>query len=164
MCSVSGLFLPCALRGLIPFWSRGPGYTGVRVDSITPSAAALQSIRSKCVISQNGICTYCATLLCALEVLRDPPTLWPRHAICGYFPDIECASCMVDLSPGLVWLSDAGQSFSYTRNLGTVKATYWGHIFFCYCFIAGVSRCLGWPSGGVGGWLGHVRDERRHQG
>jgi len=70
--------------------------------------------------------------------------LWPRHATCAYLSDIEYASCAVVLCPGLSWVSDAGQSFSYTRNLGTVKATYWGHIFFFnFLVVFGVSRCLG---------------------
>jgi len=48
------------------------------------------------------------------------------------------------------WASDAERQLSYMRNMRTVKVTYCGHIFFCNssCGV-GVSRRLGYPSGGL---------------
>ena len=58
--------LGCSCAGA--FLSRGVVYTGVRDNSTTSSAAEFPSIRSKCAILRNRICTYFPELSCGLEV------------------------------------------------------------------------------------------------
>ena len=55
------------------------------------------------------------------------------------------------------WVPDAEQTISHTRNRGAVKMTYYGPIFFCYCFVLfGVSRCLRCPPDGLWGLWGVI--------
>ena len=62
-----------------------------------------------------------------------------------------------------IWPSDAEQSINHTRNMWTVKVTYWDHFFFCL-FNFGVRGCLGSLSGNVHGLLGRVCGEQRRRG
>ena len=52
------------------------------------------------------------------------------------------------------------------ENVRTVKViTYWDLVFFCHClFVYGVSRRLGYPSGGLQRWRTNVWGGRRHRG
>ena len=121
-------------------------------------------VRSKCAISQNRTCTYYPEPFHGLGVLQGPSIPAPRHTTFEYFFDIGSASCAVVLCLGGALSSDAEQSFSYMRNMRTVKVTYWGRIFFCRClYFFGVSRCLGYPSGGVCRWWSHVWGGRGRQ-
>ena len=146
-----------------PLTSFGVLYIGPRAW-IASSATAFQPVRLMYVISQNRTCTYCPTPFRELGAPKAPPGLAPTHTTSGDLVDTGGATCVAFLCLGASWSSDAESSLSYTRNVRTVNVTYWGRIFFCCCLVVfGVSRYLGFPSGGVCGWRGHIRDEGRRE-
>jgi hypothetical protein len=162
--SASGAFLPFLARLPMPLMSLGSLYTGTRIISTTHNAAAFPSIRLKCSISRNQIRTYSSEHLCGLEVSCGPPTFAPRYTTCGCLSGTCHARRVFFPSLWACWSSDAESSFSYMRNMRTVKVTYWDRIFFCKClYVFGVTRCLGNPSGGVCWRLEHVWNRRRRQ-
>ena len=70
-------------------------------------------------------------------------------------PGIRPDACGVSLDhwvTGFELGPDAGRSIRFTRNMGTVKATYWGLVFFWSFLVVGVSHSLGFPSGGLYRW------------
>ena len=89
---------------------------------------------------------------------------WPIRTAGSYPPVFVHAMRVVALLLGKVWASFAEQSISHTRNMRTVKVTYWGRFFFCglmNCF--SVCCCLGYPSGVVRSMFRWVSGERGHR-
>ena len=79
---------------------------------------------------------------------------WPIRTAGSYPPVFVHATRVVALPLGKVWAFFAEQSISHTRNMWTVKATYWDRFFFCRLIRwFSVSCCLGCPSGVIRGML-----------
>ena len=98
------------------------------------------------------ISTYPPARSRELEDFSCSSTFLPRRAIGGRLVDGGRATRAPCPCLGAAGSSDVERSLNYMRNMRTVKVTYWGCIFFCHWLIGiGVSRCLGYPSGGVRG-------------
>ena len=116
------------------------------------SAAAESIDQTGYTVSQGWVCTHQLLPPGGLGVPGIPVRVSPRSAISPRL----CGSSRggVALPLGLEGVAsgvpNTEQTIGYMRNRRTVKIAYWGLIFFCDLLILfGVSRSLGYPSGGL---------------